>query len=246
MNIRAVIIDDEYLSIEELTFLLSKVPYIDIVGKADCGIEGLDLVKKLRPDLVFVDVRMPDIDGIQLSKEINKLNIECKIIFTTAYDQYAIEAFDVDAIDYILKPYEEERVLKAVSKVRYIIENNHTNNYKVSTNNISLNKLPVLKDDKLLLIDVEDILLIYTEDRNIFIKTNKETFSSSSSLQELEEKLSEKGFFRTHRSYLVNLNKIREISPWFNGSYVAIVEGVNDEIPISRNQVKLFKQILGI
>jgi len=246
LNIKAVIIDDEYLSIEELSFLISKLDYIDIIGKADCGIDGLNLIKELNPDLVFVDVRMPDITGIQLSKEVNKLNIKCKIIFTTAYDQYAIEAFDVNAIDYILKPYEEERVIKAASKAKSIIENNNINTRKSLPNNITFNKLPVLKDDKLILTDIEDILLIHTEDRNIYIKTSKETFISNYSLQELEERLSEKGFFRTHRSYLVNLNKIKEISPWFNGSYVAIVEGLTDEIPISRNHVKLFKQILGI
>jgi len=246
LNIKSVIIDDEYLSIEELSFLLSKIDYIDIVGKADCGIDGLNLIKKLNPDLVFVDVKMPDITGIQLSKEINKLNVKCRIIFTTAYDQYAVEAFDVNAIDYILKPYEEERVLKAASKAKYILKNNNITTIKVPTNNIAFNKLPVLKDDKLILTNIEDVLLIYTEDRNIYIKTSKETFISNYSLQELEERLSEKGFFRTHRSYLVNLNKIREISPWFNGSYVAILEGLTDEVPISRNHVKLFKQLLGI
>lgn len=93
---------------------------------------------------------------------------------------------------------------------------------------------------------MDDILFVYTEDRNIYIKTLKETYVSNYSLQELEERLSEKGFFRTHRSYLVNLNKIKEISPWFNGAYVAKIEGINDEIPISRNHVKLFKQTLGI
>lgn len=248
MSIKAVIIDDEYLSIEELSFLLSKIDYIDIVGKADCGMDGLNIVKELKPDLVFVDVRMPDITGIQLSKEINKLNIKCRIIFTTAYDQYAIEAFDVNAIDYILKPYEDERVFRAASKAKSIIENNNidANRSYPTPSNIAFNKLSVLKDDRLILIDIEDILLIYTEDRNIYIKTNKETFISNYSLQELEEKLSEKGFFRTHRSYLVNLNKIKEVSPWFNGSYVAIIDGINTEIPISRNHIKSFKQILGI
>lgn len=246
MSIRAIIIDDEYLSIEELSFLLSKINYIDIIGKADCGIDGLNLIKELDPDLVFVDVSMPDITGIQLSKELNRLNIDCMIIFTTAYDQYAIDAFDVNAIDYILKPYEEERVLKAASKAKSIIEGNNLSTKKTPPSNISFNKLPVLKDDKLILSDIDDILFIYTEDRNIYIKTNKETYTSNLSLQELEDRLGGKGFFRTHRSYLVNLNKIREVSPWFNGSYIAFVEGLSDEIPISRNHVKLFKQILGI
>ena len=99
MSIKTIIIDDEYLAIEELAFLLSKSSHIDIVGKADCGIDGLELVKKLKPDLAFVDIKMPDITGIQFSKEIKMKNINCKIIFTTAYDQYAIEAFNVDAID---------------------------------------------------------------------------------------------------------------------------------------------------
>lgn len=246
MNIRAVIVDDEYLSIEELIFLLSKTSNVEVVGKADCGIDGLRLIKELKPDLVFLDVRMPDITGIQLSKEINKLNFKCNIIFTTAYDQYALKAFDVDAIDYILKPFEEKRVLKAVSKVKNILQNENIIHSKIISNNICFNKLPVLKDDKLILLDIENILMIYTENRNIFIKTVSETFTSSSPLQELEERLCDKGFFRTHRSYLVNLNKIREVSPWFNGAYVAILEGLDEEIPISRNQVKVFKQIFGI
>lgn len=127
MNIRAVIIDDEYLSIEELDFLLSKIDFIDVVGKANCGVDGLKLIKELDPDLVFVDVRMPDITGIQLSKEVSRLNIDCNIIFTTAYDQYAVEAFDVNAIDYILKPYEEDRVLKAAMKAKSLMENKNLN-----------------------------------------------------------------------------------------------------------------------
>lgn len=246
MNIKSIIIDDEYLSIEELSFLLSKISYIDIIGRADCGLDGLHLITELNPDLIFVDVQMPDITGIQLSKEINKLNINCKIIFTTAYDQYAIEAFNVNAIDYILKPYEEERVIKSVLKVKNNLENDRIHTELDSINSINFNKLPALKDDKLMLIDIKDILLIYAKDRNIYIKTNKEIYTSNHCLQELELKLNKKGFFRTHRSYLINLNKLKEISPWFNGSYIANIEGIDDEIPISKSNIKSFKQILGI
>lgn len=246
MNIKAVLIDDEHLAIEELSFLLSKIPYVNIIGQADCGIDGLNLIKNLNPDLVFADIKMPDMTGLQLSKEINRLDLKCKIIFTTAYDQYAIEAFNVNATDYILKPYEYDRVLKAVLKVKNILENNNPVNETPSPPNITLDKLPALKDDKLILIDIKNILLIYTKDRNVYIQTSKEIYDSNQSLHELEEKLSKKGFFRTHRSYLINLNKIREISPWFNGAYIATIEGIDDEIPISRNNVKSFKQILGI
>ncbi|SJZ63294.1 LytR/AlgR family response regulator transcription factor [Garciella nitratireducens] len=246
MSIRAVIIDDEYLSTKELIFLLSKISYIDVVGQANCGKEGLDLIRTLQPDLVFLDIEMPDITGMQLSKEILKLGIPCKIIFTTAYDQYAIEAFDVDAVDYILKPYEEKRVIKAAKKAKGIIENEKFKTKKEFANSISLNKLSILKEDTVKLIDIEEIVLIYAEDRNIYIKTEENIFQSHFSLQELENKLGDKGFFRTHRSYLVNLNKIKEVSPWFNGSYVAKVEGFDGEVPISRNKVKSFKEILGI
>ncbi len=246
MNIKAILIDDEHLATEELSFLLSKIPYVNIIGKADCGIDGLNLIKNLNPDLVFADIKMPDMTGLQLSKEINKLDLKCKIIFTTAYDQYAIEAFNVNATDYILKPYEYDRVLKAVLKVKNILKDNNSLNEIPSQSNITFDKLPVLKDDKLILIDIKNILLIYTKDRNVYIQTNKEIYDSNQSLHELEEKLNKKGFFRTHRSYLINLNKIREISPWFNGSYIATIEGVDDEIPISQNNVKSFKQILGI
>ncbi|RBP66743.1 LytTR family two component transcriptional regulator [Alkalibaculum bacchi] len=248
MSIRTILIDDEYLSIEELSFLLSKATDIEIIGRAYNGIEGLKLIKDLKPDLVFLDIQMPDMTGLELSKEINKLDIKCKIIFSTAYDKYALEAFDVEAIDYILKPFEEQRVLKAVNKAKNLIqdENTETEPSKLVKKAVALNKLSVLKEDKILLIDIKSIIVIYTEDRNIYIKTKEETFHSNYSIQELEKKLSDKGFFRTHRSFLVNLNKIKEISPWFNGSYMALLDGYDGEVPISRNNVKAFKNILGI
>lgn len=191
---------------------------------------------------------MPDMTGLELSKKINKLDIECKIIFTTAYDKYALEAFDVEAIDYILKPFEEERIIRAANKAKNLIrgKNAETESPKVVNKAVPLNKLSVLKEDKILLIDIKNIIVIYTEARNIYIKTKEETFQSNYSIQELEKKLIDKGFFRTHRSFLVNLNKIKEISPWFNGSYMALLDGFDGEVPISRNNVKAFKNILGI
>lgn len=222
------------------------MPFIKIVGEANSGLDGLELVKKLRPDLVLTDIRMPDITGIQLINEINNLGIKCKVIFTTAYDQYAIKAFEVNAVDYILKPYDEERVAKAVIRIKNILENKSSEAANNPGNIVSLNKLPLWKGDKLILVDIDSIIYAYTEGRDIFIKADKETYLSSHSLHELEEKLKGKGFFRTHRSYLVNMNKINEISPWFNGAYAAKIGEANDEIIISKKQVKKFKEILGI
>ncbi|HCJ56246.1 LytR/AlgR family response regulator transcription factor [Lutispora sp.] len=246
MQINTIVIDDEYPSREELKFLISKMPFIKIVGEANSGLDGLELVKKLRPDLVLTDIRMPDITGIQLINEINNLGIKCKVIFTTAYDQYAIKAFEVNAVDYILKPYDEERVAKAVIRIKNILENKSSEAANNPGNTVSLNKLPLWKGDKLILVDIDSIIYAYTEGRDIFIKADKETYLSSHSLHELEEKLKGKGFFRTHRSYLVNMNKINEISPWFNGAYAAKIGEANDEIIISKKQVKKFKEILGI
>lgn len=246
MQINTIVIDDEYPSREELKFLISKMPFIKIVGEANSGLDGLELVKKLRPDLVLTDIRMPDITGIQLINEINNLGIKCKVIFTTAYDQYAIKAFEVNAVDYILKPYDEERVAKAVIRIKNILENKSSEAANNPGNIVSLNKLPLWKGDKLILVDIDSIIYAYTEGRDIFIKADKETYLSSHSLHELEEKLKGKGFFRTHRSYLVNMNKINEISPWFNGAYAAKIGEANDEIIISKKQVKKFKEILGI
>lgn len=246
MQINTIVIDDEYPSREELKFLISKMPFIKIVGEASSGLDGLELVKKLKPDLVLTDIRMPDITGIQLINEINNLGIKCKVIFTTAYDQYAIKAFEVNAVDYILKPYDEERVAKAVIRIKNILENKSSEAANNPGNTVSLNKLSLWKGDKLILVDIDSIIYAYTEGRDIFIKADKETYLSSHSLHELEEKLKGKGFFRTHRSYLVNMNKINEISPWFNGAYAAKIGEANDEIIISKKQVKKFKEILGI
>jgi len=246
LQINTIVIDDEYLAREELKFLISKMPCIKIIGEASCGFDGLDLVKRLNPDLVFTDIRMPDINGIQLINEMNNLGIKSKVIFTTAYDQYAIKAFEVNATDYILKPYDEERVAKAIIRIKNVLENNDNEGVNNSSSTISLNKLPLWKGDKLILVDIENIIYAYTEGREILIKADKETFLSSNSLQELEKKLKEKGFFRTHRSYLVNMNKIKEISPWFNGAYMAKIGNFDDEIIVSKKQVKKFKEILGI
>lgn len=246
MQINTIVIDDEYPAREELKFLLSKIPFIKIVGEADCGFDGLDLIKKLKPDLVFTDIRMPDINGIQLINEINSIGIKCKVIFTTAYDQYAIEAFEVNAAYYILKPYDESRVAKAVMRVKNILESNDNSGTNNAENIAPLNKLPLWKGDKLILVDMESIVYAYTEGRDIFIKAGKEVFLSGYSLQELEKKLEGRGFFRTHRSYLVNINKIKEISPWFNGAYMAKIGDYNDEIIISKKQIKKFKDMLGI
>lgn len=246
MQINTIVIDDEYPSREELKFLISKMPFIKIAGEASCGLDGLELVKKLKPDLVLTDIRMPDINGIQLINEINNLGIKCKVIFTTAYDQYAIKAFEVNAIDYILKPYDEERVAKAIIRIKNILENKNDETSNNPNNAVSLNKLPLWKGDKLILVDIDSIIYAYTEGRDIFIKVDKETYLSSHSLHELEEKLKGKGFFRAHRSYLVNMNKINEISSWFNGAYIAKIGDFDDEIIISKKQVKKFKEMLGI
>lgn len=246
MNLRVVVIDDEYLSRQEIIFLLNKLSWVKIIGEANCGIDGLSIIKELQPDLILVDIQMPDITGICLSKELEKLGVKSKVIFTTAYDEYAIQAFEVNAVDYILKPYDQERVIKSLVRTRQLIENNSYSIYKPTPIISPIKKLPVWKEDKLFLIEIDDILYAYTEGRDILIKTLKQSYISNYSLQELEEKLESSGFFRCHRSYLINMNQIREVSPWFNGAYTAKFDGIKEDIPISRNQVKKFKDLLDI
>jgi len=192
------------------------------------------------------------------------------IVFATAYDQHAIQAFEVNAIDYLLKPFDEERVLKTVERIRQRKQNLQNDSQDVALNNSlrellkkmagesvaattaqlqvpKISKLAVQGEESIVLIDPKDILYVYRENRDVFIKTSDKVYSTKYTLQTLEEKLASYSFFHAHRSYLVNLNFAKELVPWFNGAYTLVL---NDEersrVPVSRAYVKALKDILEI
>lgn len=241
MAIRAVIIDDEQPARQELSFLLRQLEWLEVVGEAETADEGLAVILALCPQLVFLDIKLPGASGLELAKEIAQLSAKPHVVFTTAYDSYAIAAFEVNALDYVLKPYHEARVLKAAHKARVALDKE-----KAQAARPAKERLAVRREEKVYILPYDDISLAFADGRDILIGAKQAVYRSELSLQELEDKLATHNFFRCHRGYLINLDKIKEISPWFSGAYVLKLDGFAADVPVSRKQVKEFRLRVGI
>jgi len=268
--ISVVIADDEPLARDELKYLLQQCEDIEIVGEATQGAEALEKILELKPDVAFLDIHMPKLDGLTVARKLLEVDQSLIVVFATAYDQHAIQAFEVNAIDYLLKPFDEERVLKTVERIRQSVRNIKNDLQKETLNNSlmgllekmagksvsavtgqlqgpKISKIAVQGEESVILIDPKDILYAYRENRDVFIKTSNKVYLSKYTLQTLEEKLASYPFFHSHRSYLVNLNFVQELVPWFNGAYTLILnDEKRSEVPVSRAYVKALKDVLGI
>ncbi|MGC9257089.1 LytR/AlgR family response regulator transcription factor [Desulfurella sp.] len=237
--LKALIVEDEQPAIDELTYLLHLFNDIEIVGCAQNGIEGLKLAKNLKPDIVFIDINIPKINGLELLKMLENQNIA--IIFTTAYDNYAVEAFELNAIDYLLKPISASRLQKALEKAKNFVKKNELQNKKI-------NKIPVEKKGKIYLLDFSEIVFARSQEGFVEISTKDSTFLFKNSMKNLEEKLQNfSQFYRVQKSYIVNLEYILEIIPWFKSTYWLVVKDANKtRIPVSKSNIKELKSILGL
>ncbi|CAM3003399.1 LytTR family DNA-binding domain-containing protein [Paenibacillus sediminis] len=241
MILRIMIAEDERLAREELIYLLSKEPDVVLLPSAASGIEALDLAEKHRPDAIFLDIEMPEMNGIQAAHRLHQMEPKPSIVFTTAYDQYALEAFQVEAVDYLLKPYDEERFRRTLERIRARkAESGSTLGAAKQMEPPQVlpfkkNKLLVEEGGRIIVLEAEHFLYAVKEDKVTLIHlTDGRSYATKQTLQELEEKLGT-AFFRTHRSYLVNLDYIQEIEPWFNGAYNAILSDMSrTKIPVSR------------
>jgi len=256
MKLKALIVDDEYPARQELRFLLSSFSDIEIVGEATNAHEALALIKALDYQVLFLDVSMPGMTGLELGAAIQELPKQPYVIFVTAYDEYAVQAFEVNAVDYLLKPVEPSRLKKAIDKVVKSYQEAPPDNgeeakttagkNKVDQSTIKIDRIPAEKQGKTVLVAESDIFFAFTEQDYIYIKTNNDKLLTRFTLKELEARLNPQVFFRTHRCYLVNLHKVREIVPFFNGTYNLVVEDKsNSEVPVSRAQAKKLRKILG-
>lgn len=248
MKLKALIVDDEYPARQELRFLLSDFNNIEIVGEATNAHEALALIKALDYQVLFLDVSMPGMTGLELGAAIQELPKQPHVIFVTAYDDYAVQAFEVNAVDYLVKPVELGRLKKAIDKVIKTYQESPTENgeaevktaggkTKAEQAQIKIDRIPAEKQGKTVLVAESDIFYAFTEQDYIYIKTFNEKLLTRFTLKELEARLNPQVFFRTHRCYLVNLHKVREIVPFFNGTYNLVVEDKgNSEVPVSRAQ----------
>jgi two-component system, LytTR family, response regulator LytT len=250
-------VDDEQLAREELCYLLGQVGGIEIVAQASDGIQALDAVRGLDPDLVLLDVQMPGLTGFEVAKRLLDSGSAAQVVFVTAFDRHAIQAFDVNAVDYLLKPVEAERLGTAVDRVRRRM---HGERPASSPTPAELERLLQLfaarqnrqeqlalkVGDRFLLIQTEDVVHASVEDDVITVVTNSLSGTSNyRTLDELQARLDPAVFWRVHRSHLVNINKIKEIVPWFSRNFLLKMKDVKGtEIPVSRAQTKRLREYL--
>jgi DNA-binding LytR/AlgR family response regulator len=244
------IIDDEKPSRSELIYLINKiVPNVEIV-EMKSGEEALELIARESFDLLCIDINLGDISGTTLAATARKLLPNVEIVFATAYNNYAENAFEVDSLYYLLKPFSEakvKRMMEKYNKKHQNIDKSESNQNKDSSHLI-LKKIPVSVDKSIVLIDVSSIVYIEVKNHTCIIHTKtKDYIDSKTPLREYEEKLCDSGFFRIQKSFLVNLKYILEIYPWFSNSYCVRMQGFENEIlPISRNRIKELKLLLNI
>ena len=279
MNVSALIIDDEQLAREELKYLLDQAGGVEVVAQGTNGIEALELIDEYHPDLVFLDVQMPGLDGfavIQRLMDRKRANSGAangkdaeplpQIVFATAYDQYAVRAFDVNAVDYLLKPFELRRVQQAVEKVRGRLAGGPAgtatalpesqidallqilNRPQGATRTPQPAKLIVQAQSRLLLVDQGDICYAAIDEGVIRIATQSfEGNSKCRTLEELLDLLDPALFWRAHRGFVVNINHIREVVPWFKSTYqLRMNDKKQTEIPVSRAQTRRLRELFNL
>jgi two-component system, LytTR family, response regulator LytT len=232
-----IIIDDEPYSRVELKHLLEEYKDIKVVGEASSAEMGIPLILKNEPQVVFLDIEMPGMNGVELAETLTKLKHKPEIVFATAYPDYAAKAFRVDAIDYLLKPYDEEQLKETIARLQKHLKP------EVTIEKQSMKgKLAVQDEDKIVYLQPKEIQYIYREERDTYICTSTKKYISKSPIKELEAKLAGYNFFRVHKSYLVQLSYVNELIPWGNGVYQLKLSGVKEPIPVSRNYVKELRE----
>lgn len=249
MKLRALIVDDEYPARQELRYTLGKFKDVEIVGEAANAQEALELIRALDYSVLFLDISMPGMDGLELGAAIQEFENPPFVIFVTAYDEYALGAFDVNAIDYILKPIEETRLRTAVNKVLRATQDTVPAAPPKPVDAvppIKIDRIPAEADGKTILVSLSDIVYAYAEQDQVHLKTFNDVFSTNFTLKELTLRLDPGIFFRTHRCCLVNLRRVKEIIPFFNGTYTLVLDDKDSsEVPLSRAQAKKLRKILG-
>jgi two-component system response regulator LytT len=259
MSLSVVIVDDEQLARDELAFLLKDVGDVDVVAQGKNGVEAVSLIREHNPDLVFLDVQMPGLDGFGVIKKLLDKRVTLpKIVFATAFDQYAVKAFEVNAVDYLLKPFEKKRVAQSVQKVRAKLESASGSSDKLETlvrmlesQKPQASKILIKAGGRLFLVNQKDIGFASIEEGVITVVTSGpnglEGQSNCRTLEELLDSLDSNLFWRAHRSYLVNINRIKEVVPWFKSSYqLRMDDKKQTEIPVSRAQTKRLRELFGL
>ena len=259
MSLSAVIVDDEQPARDELAYLLKNVGDVNVLAQGKNGLEAVNLIREHNPDLVFLDVQMPGLDGFGVIKKLIDRKVPLpKIVFATAFDQYAVKAFEVNAVDYILKPFDKKRVAQSIERARAEIQEGAGPEEKFDTlvrmlesQKSAAAKILIKAAGRLFLTDQKDICYATIEDGVISVVTSghagMEGQSNCRTLEELFESLDTNIFWRAHRSFLVNINHIREVIPWFKSSYqLRMDDRKQTEVPVSRAQTRRLRELFNL
>jgi two-component system, LytTR family, response regulator LytT len=258
VSLSTVIVDDEQLARDELAYLLKDIGDVEVVAQGKNGLEAVNLIREHNPDLVFLDVQMPGLDGFGVIKKLLDKKVPLpKIVFSTAFDQYAVRAFEVNAVDYLLKPFDHARVAQSVERARSIAEASSPSDKldtlvrMLESQKPQTSKILLKAGGRLFLVNQKDICFASIEDGIITVVTSglngMEGQSNCRTLEELLDSLDPNLFWRAHRSYLVNTNRIKEVVPWFKSSYqLRMDDKKQTEIPVSRAQTKRLRELFGL
>lgn len=241
---KTIIIDDERLARESLKGVLKEFPEVEIIAEAKNGTEGIESIKNLEPDLIFLDVSMPGMTGFEMLKKLDKIP---HVIFVTAYDEYAIKAFEVNALDYLLKPVDVARLSEAIEKVKLADEQDfESSNLAMSRKDRQLtitDKVFIKDGEKCHLVSLSDIRMLESDGNYVKVYFNKHRMLILRSLNSFEDRLDPEFFFRANRKFIINLNWVENVENWFNGGLQVELRG-GDKIEISRRQAIRFKDML--
>ena len=265
-RLTAVVVDDEELARDELGFLLGEVGGVEIVGQAGNGVEAVSTITRLKPNVVFLDIQMPGLTGFEVARRMIDAETPSHIIFVTAYDQYAIDAFEVNAVDYLLKPVDPSRLEAAIQRAHRRIALDRTARPADAGDSLAgvspaqlekiveivaerrhrRERLALKVGERFLLVQADEVIYASLADDVITVVAGKHTGTSSCrTLDELQEQLDPGVFWRVHRSHLVNINKVKEIVPWFNRNYILrMKDEKTTEIPVSRNHTRRLREYL--
>jgi two-component system, LytTR family, response regulator LytT len=252
-TISTIIVDDEQLACDELSFLLKDFPEVDLIATGSNGLQAMELIRKMEPDLVFLDVNMPGLDGMGIVRQLREKGVELPhVIFVTAYDQYAVEAFRLEALDYLLKPVDKVRLAESVERVARVMQERRAPETALSgaapaavPQSAPRSKLAVRCNNRHFIVDANEVIYATIDNGLItLVTTNLEGHSNYRTIEDLQAALDRDQFWRVHRSYLVNINRIKEVVPWFKSSYqLRMDDKKHTEVPVSRVQTRRLREL---
>lgn len=223
-----IIVDDEIPACEELKFFINEYSNIEIKGTFNSSLSALEYLNKYKVDVVFLDINMPKLNGLELANLLK----DTKIVFVTAYREYGADAFDLNAFDYLVKPYSKERIIATFNRLK-------------EKHKKKITKLSIYNEDKIIVIDISEIIYIESDQRGINIYTKGKKYTMNEKISKIQEKLPDL-FIRCHRKFIVNTDKIVEIISWFNHTYLLKLDGSDEKVPVSRHYISDFKNFMCI